>query len=681
MAAALGAWGTALVAGRGWVGLAVSLAFCIALLGGGRRVAAGCCLLVTLSVVASPRPTTALEPGPIDTVGVMSTDVVEGRFGPWAIIEISGGPVFAEVPPGVSVLAGEFVSLRGTVRAGVGTLDASRYRGRVVVEEMEVLGSGSPLTVAGNFVRQRVETALRPFDPGRALLAGFLVGDTDHLDPVDYEAMRRAGLAHFVAVSGSNVALFLAFVGIAAGPLGIGPRRRAVLGLVALPVFAAATRFEPSVSRASLMAGIALAGRLFGIALEAWQLLSAAVIGLLALDPSLATAIGFQLSVVATAGVLAGARWPLPRGKVWRALAVGVGAQAAVAPLLIVSFGSIPLVSPLANLVAAPVVSASTVLGMAGVAGIGWLIPPASWLSSIALSLAHAVYAWPQVGALGLIAVMTGAAVAYRFRSLRGMVAVTVSLALAYAAVHPGGTVPDTGAVVLDVGQGDAILLSGGGGHLALVDGGPDSLALYGRLARYGVNHLDLVVLTHVHADHAAGLLGIVGRIPIDAVWAAPGRHRSEPASILFSRLGELGVYMRAPAVGESLRLGGLVLRVMGPLRHYAGPNDESIVISVEGPASSMLLTGDIEAIAQADLGRIPTDVLKVPHHGGATSDPDWLAAESPAVAVISVGDNDFGHPAPEVLAVFEGQRVPVRRTDLDGDIVIDLAREVRDWP
>ena len=86
-----------------------------------------------------------------------------------------------------------------------------------------------------------------------------------------------------------------------------------------------------------------------------------------------------------------------------------------------------------------------------------------------------------------------------------------------------------------------------------------------------------------------------------------------------------------------------------------------------------MLLTGDIETFAQADLRHLRADVLKVPHHGGGTSDPGWLAGVGAETAVISVGENDFGHPVPWVVDVIESSGAEVLRTDELGDIVIDL--------
>src|SRR5690606_38045456 len=116
-------------------------------------------------------------------------------------------------------------------------------------------------------------------------------------------------------------------------------------------------------------------------------------------DPSITGNIGFQLSVAATAGVLVGARWPVGRSRVGRALAVTGGAQVAVAPLLLFHFGSIPLLSPLINLVAAALVTVATFVGAVGVTGVGFLSPVGSWLAGLVIHLARGAASWPQVTA------------------------------------------------------------------------------------------------------------------------------------------------------------------------------------------------------------------------------------------------------------------------------------------
>src|SRR5690606_33034318 len=123
---------------------------------------------------------------------------------------------------------------------------------------------------------------------------------------------------------------------------------------------------------------------------------------------------------------------------------------------------------------------------------------------------------------------------------------------------------------------------------------------------------------------------------------------------------------------GTVWQLGQLTLTVDGPVRRYASPNDQSIVVTVKGPVRTMLLSGDIETYAQSDLDHLRADVLKVPHQGAATSSPDSLSSVGSQLAIISVGPNDFGHPVEWVIDVLEEDN-RVLRTDRDGDVIVDL--------
>lgn len=633
--------------------------------------------LVAVSALASVLSSTPLEPltdRRVEARGVMRTDVIAGRYGPYALVELPVGPILVDLPDGVSAFQGDVVQIEGLVAGEPGTIRGKRHRGVVDVGSFTVVsGPGSPIMILGNAMRDRVAERLAPLEGGRGLLAGFLIGDTSGVDEVDESAMRRAGLSHFTAVSGSNVALFLGLIFVAAGPIGVGPRRRAVVGLIGLPVFAAATRFEPSVLRASAMAALALGGRLTGMSLEAWQLFSTAVIALVVVDPGLTRNVGFQLSVVATAGVIVGARWPVPPGRTRRALAVTVGAQTAVAPLLVLHFGLVPMLSPLANLVAAPLVAVATVLGAVGVVGPGPVAELGAWLAGVVLWLARVASVWPQIGWAGL-AIVAGVGWAYlNMPRSRGLIALLSAAVLAVSVLAPTRAAPDAGVVVLDVGQGDSILLSGGEGRFALVDGGPDPVSLVESLNEYGVKGLELVVLTHVHADHATGLSGLVGRIPIRRVWARAHPHETAASHDLFRLLDESRIPVLEPTMGDQYRLGDLNLTVEGPIRRYASPNDQSIVVTVAGPTRSMLLAGDIETVAQSELGHLRADVLKVPHQGAATSDPEWLRRVNADLAIISVGPNDFGHPSEGVIAALEESGAIVVRTDVAGDVLVPL--------
>ncbi len=634
---------------------------------------------VVVWVVAAVAPLASssheVQPGAFEGTVILLGDLVEGRYGPYVLARADMDVLlldFDQAPPVAG--RGDQLDVFGVIGGEPGTAGGRSYGGVLRVRGVdEVRPSSFLLHRAGKVVTRTVERRLQPWNEGRALLAGFLIGDTSRIEEVDVEAMRRSGLAHFVAVSGSNVALFLALLAVAAGPLALGPRRRAVLGLAALPIYVAATRFEPSVMRAAFMAGIALVGRLANVVLEAWQLLALAVSTLLVIDPALTSNVGFQLSVAATAGVLVGARWPLQRR--WlRPLAVTLGAQLAVAPLLLAHFSAVPLLSPVVNLIAAPMVALATTLGAAGVAGITPLVLPAAFLADGVLILARGAAPWPQLSGFEFGMVLLGAMVVVGVPRARLVGVVASAAIVCIAVVSPAAQIDPGEVAVLDVGQGDAILISGGAGQFALVDGGPDETLIVTKLREYGVLSLDLVVLTHVHADHATGLAGVLSSFPVGQVWMDLRPHSTAASAAVLAVAGERAIPIAAPQPGTQFELGPLTLTVEGPIRRYASPNDQSIVVTVDGTERSMLLSGDIETHAQADLDHLTADVLKVPHQGAGTSDPDWLGSVGSEVAVISVGPNQFGHPVPWVIDVLDDTN-QVLRTDESGDVLISLNR------
>ena len=157
-------------------------------------------------------------------VARLVADPIEGRFGWWALAETDVGVLLLDLDGPPNGGRGALLYLTGDVSGEPGRRGALDYRAILIVRSLEVVKPSSSLPVtAGNALRERVMERLSPFDRGRGLLAGFLIGDTSHVDPADVEAMRLSGLSHFVAVSGSNVALFLGLLAVAAGPLALGP--------------------------------------------------------------------------------------------------------------------------------------------------------------------------------------------------------------------------------------------------------------------------------------------------------------------------------------------------------------------------------------------------------------------------------------------------------------------------
>jgi competence protein ComEC len=604
--------------------------------------------------------------------GVLRPDTLWSGDGsvPWK------GPALAvEVPAGARLVAGDRVLVEGTARPRTGVVRGDPVAGRIAAERIERLGTtGGLLFALGNAVRNRVAAVIPSEAATGALLRGFLIGDTDDLPAADADALRRSGLTHFVAVSGSNVALFLGGWWLVTAPFGLGSRRRFLLGLVGLAVFVVATRWEASVIRAAAMAGLVLGGAAAGVVVDGWMALGGAVTLLLLGSGGLALDVGFQLSVAATAGILAGAglgRDRRPR-LAWTALAAAASAQLAVVPVLLLHFGRVPLLSPVANLLAAPLVSVATVLAMAAVlTGWGPLVGLASIPAGIVLGVARVAAGWPQLGPLGVVVGLAVAGIAV-VRRWRPLVAVAAAIALSGVTIAPlfGGSA--TTITALDIGQGDAVLLRSEG-RTVLVDGGHDPALLAERLRSHGVGRIDLLVATHGDADHAGGLDGIFASHGVGRLWVPAFAYLGPTLDPIVEQATAAGVAVqRVASSSVAYRIGSMRIEVLSPRRRYLGDNDGSIVLWVEAERS-VLLGGDIEAVAQLELPALSPDILLVPHHGSATTDLGWLERTVGEVAIVSVGPNRFGHPSPDVMAVLDESGAEVLITEQRGDVTVDF--------
>ena len=691
-AAAVSAWVGALAGWFDAIPIGPAVAIGVGLLIGlprGRRLAA---VLIVVAVAGAlsggaarqrrdATLATAVAPGPVTVVGRVA-DQPEVRRGTSRFVLADpvspdgplGAPVGVETA-GPAPDAGTRVVVEGWVDGRAAFIRGDPVAAVVRRAEIVAADPGAPLVAVGNALRHRVHDQLArgKATPARALLAGFLIGDTSGLDDLDVDALRRAGLSHFVAVSGSNVALFLAAWWLLVTPFG-GPRVRAALGVVGVMVFIVVTRWEPSVVRAGVMISLILVGRMVDLVVSPFIALCVTVTSVLLVAGDLAVSVGFQLSVAATAGVMLGAsrgarrrpRW------LWATLTATVAAQVAVLPLLLVHFGAVPMAAPITNAAAAPLVTAATSLAGIGVlAGLAPVVELATVVADAVLTLARAAAAWPQLGPGGVAgaAVLTAAGRIRRTRPavIAGVVAAVV-IALMPAPAPTGATV-----TFLDVGQGDAVVVRDGGVTM-LVDGGPDPRVLGDALARNGVRHIDLLVVTHGDIDHVGGLDGIVDRMRPDELWVPDQPHLGEALEALVVDAAAAGVPVRGIRSGARTSVGRLDVASVGPRRRYLADNDGSVVLRVDAPGASVLLPGDIEAIAQAELPPLRPTVLLVPHHGSATSDLRWLAATAGEVAVISAGENDYGHPAPAVVATLHEAGSRVLTTREDGDVTVRLA-------
>ena len=282
------------------------------------------------------------------------------------------------------LVAGEVRAEPGAVLAGRALLvplgddrlsEARRRLGAAAVlegAELHLLSPPRGVWAAAAAIRAGLRRTFAGHGEAGALLRGLTIGDTSSMSRATLDSFRAAGLSHVVAVSGSNLAIVAAALGFLVRGL---PARARVLSVTgALAAFVMVAGPDASVLRAAAMAAVGMAALFFGRAARPLNALAVALIGLIALRPGLATSVGLWLSASATAGIVLFSETVARR--LWRpraltdALAVSLAAQGAVLPILVSVFGSVSLVSPAANLLAAPAVAPATVTGLAaGVVG------------------------------------------------------------------------------------------------------------------------------------------------------------------------------------------------------------------------------------------------------------------------------------------------------------------------
>ena len=552
--------------------------------------------------------------------------------------------------------------------------------------------------------------AARLPETSAALLAGLLLGERSTLPPTTHESFRRAGVYHILAVSGFNVALLAGAVFGGLAMCGVPRRGAAGAAAVALVAFALVVGGQPSVLRATVMGLLLLAALLLDRESQLLNALALAVLALLLWRPGDLWEPGFQLSFAATAGIVylgpGITAWLTARGApAWLAAAVAVslGAQAAVTPLMLSHFNQLSLIGVIANLLVVPLAAVATTLGMLAllvelVSGAGAaLLFHALWPVLIALrgivSLAGALPAAmvhlpapttaTTVAWYGALLLAPGMTTSRRIRAVVVALAVLVAGLSIWPWLRPTETMLRV--TFLDVGQGDATLIELPEGPRLLVDGGPGGARRFDVgervLAPFLWNRplarLDAVALTHWDSDHSGGLAAVLTHFHVGEFWESgrpPGSAPETAAALVRSRAPR-----RVLAAGQRLWLGRALITVLGPGPDPPpGSNDQSLVLRLDWRGVSLLLAGDLgprgEALLLERASPVRTLVLKVAHHGSRfSSTAPFLERARPRLAVISVGArNPFRHPSAEALARLDAAGARVYRTDRDGAVILE---------
>ncbi len=548
------------------------------------------------------------------------------------------------------------------------------------------------------------------------LLQSLLLGLRGGVKPEQRRILSESGIAHLFAISGLHFGL-LAILLYQVGRwlytrstrlvLWCPPQRiLPVVLLFPLAGYLVLTGNAWATRRAFLMVGCVALLIAYGRRTPPFSMLASVALCLLICDPLALFQPGFQLSFAGVIGILA---W-LPG---WRSLTDGmsrkfrwplmlmlttVAASMATLPATLWHFHLFAPAGPLSNLFAIPLIAWGAVpFGLTGMAALPldaasaeWLLLTAAWMVDITMAGVAGITQVPWLAAIpvymtpvklsllgGLLIAMLPLPSVRRRLAWRICILLTTAAAASMLYIRPA----DFQVTALSVGQGDATLVSLAEDVHYLVDGGglpgsnidPGEQLIAPALGRMGIDHLDGIVLTHNHPDHAAGLTFIVERFPVGRFYHAAntteldkGLQRAlQQHGIPVFRLDEGWSYIRQDARHE--------LSLFVPDQKATDLNERSIAVYARQLDQRVLLTADMgraglrQILASGIVGNV--NLLKLPHHGSRHAFPDlYLEELRPSVAFVSAGQgNPYGFPHRETIEACAKRQIPVYRTDLLG--------------
>ena len=598
---------------------------------------------------------------------------------------------------------------------------------------VQVVGRGGAHTEAAAELRLRIR---RIVDSrvgvhsvrSAAIVRAILLGDRAGLDDDTEERLQEAGTYHVLAISGGNIAVLAAALMAIAGLAGVRPGAAHLGVAVILAGYAFLVGGGASVVRATQMAVLYLVAHAVDHRARPFNAIGASAGLTAALDPLAVCDAGAWLTYGATVAILAGTPVLLARLRgaslAIRApaglFAASVSAELALFPVNAWVFSRVTAAGLLLNFAAIPLMSAVQAGGIALVA-VDALVPaaaaPAGWLTHLAawgLVESSRIVEWMPWAVARVPAPGTGVVAAYYaawvvwFAAWHGVQAVPAARIVAewsrraailvllvsgaWIVFTPPlrfGRTQVLEATFIDVGQGAATLVRFPSGHAMLVDAGGAGGGRFdvGRRVvepavwEAGVFRLTHVLATHGDADHIGGAPSMVADFRPDEVWEGVPVPPEPLLRQLRASAGRVGAAWRLIQQGDRVRFGEADVTVWNPeppaWERQRVRNDDSIVVEVRFGDVSLLLTGDVEASAEAAIAQLigpaGVRVMLAPHHGSATSSTrPLLEAAAPDLAVLSAGrGNRYGHPHAAVLDRYRAIGAHILRTDLDGAVAL----------
>ena len=553
-------------------------------------------------------------------------------------------------------------------------------------------------------LRHRLLTILDETFPEDAspFAKALLLGDRTGIDYRTNTAFKLSGISHVIAVSGLHVTILFTLINL------LCFKRRALVALLGVPslfLFAAAAGFSPSITRACIMQCLMILAMLLNKEYDGPTELAFSCLVMLIINPLVITSVSFQLSVGCMIGIFLFSRRISEylgeklgkTGKISRWIAgsvsVTLSAMAVTTPLVAYYFETISLVGILTNLLTLWVISfifygiilvcllslcwfpaASFVAGV-----IAWpiryVLTVAKILASFELSAVYTSSVYIVIWLAFCYVLLIAFLLSRKKQPVVMLCCVVIGLCTALSLSWMEADEEKTCMTVLDVGQGQCILLQWEGKTFMVDCGGSDGAEVADLAAEYlfarGIFRLDGLVLTHFDSDHSAGAENLLSRIKTDLLLIPDCADETDAQEKLIPLVSNI------VRVKEDMLLTykSGQLCVFGPVVPDSG-NESSLALLFRRKTCDILITGDRSGFGERILlktANIPeVDILVAGHHGSRDANcTQLLEAVKPEIAVISVGENRFGHPAPETLHRFAAIGSTVYRTDLHGNILI----------
>ncbi|MBQ7566753.1 MAG: DNA internalization-related competence protein ComEC/Rec2 [Oscillospiraceae bacterium] len=542
-------------------------------------------------------------------------------------------------------------------------------------------------------------------EDARGLFLALVTGDRTEIDGELRDGMANCGVLHAISLSGMHVALLTGIVIVLCG------RRRRLAALIGIPVitaFVLLSGASAATVRAAVMQYFLLLAPLVRREYDPLTGLSAALLVLLAINPWCAANWGMQLSFVSTAGIIlfvrklyeafTPQRWrhgvlSAPLRYVTATLAVTLSANLLSMPLSAAYFGVLSVIAPLANILILWAISLCFAGGllaallafvwMPGAAALGTVLAlPYRWIALVVRLLSSLPFAaiykdspYLMIWLYGtyLIAFVTAMTRTRAWPSLLSAAAI-LALALGMTAIE----FAQEGVTALDVGQGSCVIARRNGDTVVIDcggDGDAGETAARFLLAR-GEKELDALVLTHFDADHVNGVAQLLSRVDVKTVFVPEGTPISDQKTETLELLRETNANVVYVDDVISLPRCGGSFTLYPPLSEGEGDNERGICVLCSCGGIDLLVTGDLPIVQEHALVTsyaIPDlEILIAGHHGsGSSTGEELLDRLRPEVVVISVGDNAYGHPAPETIERITRFGATAYRTDQNGNLTV----------